>query len=80
MNVSTILKKTLTLVTPNMHSYRRNSLLKSVESLVLGNPATVTSVGRGLNSNAKEKHRIKRADRLLSNHHLQHEKMPYISH
>jgi len=33
----------------------------------------VTSIGRGINSQAKEKHRIKQADRLLSNRHLQQE-------
>ena len=41
-----------------------------VKSLLNGNAATVTSIGRGINTKAFEKHRIKRADRLLSNPHL----------
>ena len=31
---------------------------------------SVTGIGCSFNSDAKEKHCIKRADRLLSNHHL----------
>lgn len=73
MNALPILKKTLALVTPNMHARRRTSLSASLASLLMGASATVTNLGRGINSQAKEKHRIKRADRLLSNTHLQHE-------
>lgn len=73
MNALPILKKTIGLVTPKMHARRRASLASSLESLLMGASATVTSVGRGINSKAKEKHRIKQADRLLSNTHLQRE-------
>ena len=73
MNVRSILKKTVTLVTPKMHARRRTSLISSVDSLLNGASATVTNLGRGINSKAKEKHRIKRADRLLSNTNLQSE-------
>jgi hypothetical protein len=38
-----------------------------------GSVASVTSIGRGIQGKAFEKHRIKRADRLLSNTHLQQE-------
>lgn len=67
MKAKSILNKTLTLVTPNMHGHRRNALVVAVQSLISGSAATVTSLGRGLASNSKEKHKIKRADRLLSN-------------
>ena len=60
----------ITLITPKMHARRRTSLISSVDSL-LNASATVTNLGRGINSKAKEKHRIKRADRLLSNTNLQ---------
>lgn len=70
MNVRSILKKTLSLVTPSMHKHRRNSLIAAIESLVTGSSATVTSIGRGVKSNTQEKHKIKRADRLLSNRNL----------
>lgn len=66
MNESQILN----LVTPNMHVARRKSLLACVTSMLQGANATVTSIGRGISSSAKEKHNIKRADRLLSNTHL----------
>ena len=75
MNVARILNKSLCLVTPQMHDSRRSALSACVASLLGGSSATVTRIGRGLSSNAKEKHKIKRADRLLSNHRLQGEVM-----
>jgi len=75
MKVTTILKKTLTFVTPNMHTYRRNSLIAAVASLTSGAAATVTTIGRGISCNAKEKHKIKRVDRLLSNANLARESL-----
>ena len=75
MKVTTILKKTLTFVTPNMHTYRRNSLIAAVSSLTSGAEATVSTIGRGIDCNAKEKHKIKRADRLLSNANLARESL-----
>lgn len=73
MNVNTILNNTLSLVTPNMHATRRKSLIACVSSLLGGAVATVTSIGRGIGSDALEKHNIKRADRLLSNRCLTRE-------
>lgn len=73
MNVEQILNKTMTLVTPKMHATRRKSLTACVSSMLHGAYASVTSIGRGISSSAKEKHNIKRADRLLSNANLQNE-------
>lgn len=73
MNATTILNKTLPLVSPNMHKTRRNTLSACVLSLAQGNLCTVTSIGRGIQSKAYEKHRIKRSDRLLSNPNLRYE-------
>ena len=56
-----------------MHKTRRSALIACVQSLPQGSAATVTSIGRGIRSNAFEKHCIKRADRLLSNVNLQRE-------
>ena len=56
-----------------MHRRRKQSLAVSVGSIIEGSAANVTSIGRGIKSSAKEKHNIKRADRLLSNVHLQSE-------
>lgn len=73
MNATTILNKILSLVSPNMHKTRRNALSACVLSLAQGNLCTVTSIGRGIQSKAYEKHRIKRSDRLLSNPNLRYE-------
>jgi hypothetical protein len=73
MNVSRILNKSISIVTPSMHGRRRKSLIAGIGSLLAGSAATVTSLGRGTHSHAKERHKIKRADRLLSNSILQQE-------
>ena len=70
MNVNTILNNTLSIVTPYMHKTRREALSACIHSLLTGNAASVTSMGRGIDSSAHEKHSIKRADRLCSNSHL----------
>lgn len=71
MKVDAILQQFLYELTPTMHVTRRQALQACVSSLLHGNAATVTGIGRGINSQAKEKHCIKRADRLCSNPHLQ---------
>lgn len=73
MNAHTILTKILSSVSVNMHKARQKSLIACVRSLVDGSSASVTSIGRGIRSNTFEKHRIKRADRLLSNPNLKQE-------
>lgn len=73
MNVRTILTNIVSFVTPKMHITRQKAVIDCVHSLTNGSAATVTSIGRGIHSDAFEKHNIKRADRLLSNTHLQHE-------
>jgi hypothetical protein len=56
-----------------MHKTRCNALIACVGSVLEGSGSPVTSIGRGIRSQVFDKHRIKRADRLLSNSHLQHE-------
>ncbi len=73
MKVDAILQQFLHELTPTMHVTRRQALYVCVSSLLHGNAATVTGIGRGINSKAKEKHNIKRADRLCSNPHFQQE-------
>ncbi|MGZ9899138.1 IS4 family transposase [Shewanella gaetbuli] len=73
MNALSIVNKVISLVSYKMHKTRQNSVFACVTSLLNGNVATVTSIGRGINTRAYEKHRIKRADRLLSNPHLRGE-------
>jgi hypothetical protein len=67
VNVNRIVNKTIQLVTPKMHKARRSALVCCINSLLQGNAATVTSIGRGIESNTTDKHSIKRADRMCSN-------------
>lgn len=80
MNATTILNKILPLVSPNMHKTRRNAVAACVQSLAQGNLSTVTNIGRGIQSEAFEKHRIKRSDRVLSNPHFQQESLSLYAH
>lgn len=57
-------------VCPSMHAKRRDSLIANTMAALTGEGMTVTHLGRAICSDAKEKHCIKRADRLLSNQHL----------
>ncbi len=74
MNVSRILTSFIQNVTPMSHKTRRESLRAAVQSCMEKQTLTVTGIGRGIAGNAKEKHRIKRADRLLSNPWMQIER------
>lgn len=56
------------------HKTRRESLRATVQSCMEKQELTVTGIGRGIAGTTKEKHRIKRADRLLSNRWLQIER------
>ncbi len=60
---------------------RRAALFANVMAALHGEVLTVTHLGRSIRSDAKEKHCIKRADRLLSNRRLQRERQDiYASH
>ena len=64
-----------------MHKMRRTALSVNVMAALHGEVLTVTHLGRSIRSDAKEKHCIKRADRLLSNRRLQRERQDiYASH
>lgn len=56
-----------------MHTLRRASLNACVLAAINERRLSVTGLGRAIESDAKEKHCIKRADRLLSNTYLHHE-------
>jgi len=59
---------------PSIHATRLDSVIATVQSIVYGARATVTSLGRGLSGKAYDKHKIKRVDRLLSNSILYQER------
>ena len=70
MNAKQVLSKCLSLVTPLMHKTRRQSLFSAIESSMNGGSLSITGLGRDIDSNALEKHKIKRVDRLCSNTNL----------
>lgn len=74
MQAGTILHRLIVQVSGSMHSVRRTALEAAVWAAVRSQTLTVTGLGRALSSPAREKHCIKRADRLLSNAHLQGER------
>ena len=72
MNVPTMLADFLDLVTPKfLKKHLQKSLSASLESLLTNGQCSVTAIGRGIESDAQEKHCIKRADRLLSHSTMQ---------
>ncbi|MEN8171110.1 MAG: IS4 family transposase [Pseudomonadota bacterium] len=55
---------------PWIHKTRLTALEECLLAAIDGRRLSVTGIGRSISSGAKEKHCIKRADRLLSNPHL----------
>jgi len=70
MHASKVCHKIMNDAFPWMHELRLNSVKASVIAAIHDKRSTVTGIGRAIESEAKEKHCIKRADRLLSNIHL----------
>ena len=75
MHVTKMLQNWLTEVLPKIHSKRREALSAVVSAAIDGGRLTVTGLGRSIRSEAKEKHNIKRADRVLSNESLHSERI-----
>jgi len=75
MQARHVLHKLLQKVCSEMHKMRRTALFVNVMAALRGEVLTVTHLGRAIRSEAKEKHCIKRADRLLSNRRLQGERV-----
>lgn len=74
MNVQAMLADFLEIVTPkSFNKHLLNSLTASLQSLLTNGQCSVTAIGRGIDSDAQEKHCIKRADRLLSHITMQQE-------
>lgn len=71
MQAQAVLHKRIEETCGPMHAARRTALEATVGAAVRGQQLTVTALGRAMESETFEKHNIKRADRLLSNNHLQ---------
>jgi len=74
MHARTVSQKILKSALPWMHKTRLHALQACLLGAMDGRRLSVTDMGRAIDSQAKEKHCIKRADRLLSNPHLQSER------
>ena len=79
MQARQVLHRVLQKVCAEMHKLRRTALFVNVMAALHGEVLTVTHLGRSIQSDAKEKHCIKRADRLLSNRRLQGERLGIYS-
>ena len=70
-----LLKKTL----PEIHLKRLTALTNAVEALLFGKRLTLTALGRYSHCQAKERHCIRKMDRLLGNVRLQEEEKKFYS-
>lgn len=52
---------------PEIHSKRLTAVMNAVQSLIKGKTLTLTQLGRNMNGFAKERHNIRKMDRLLAN-------------
>src|SRR3990167_3583796 len=64
-----LFSKTLSFI----HAKRLTALLDAVLALMIGKELSLTFLGRNLQSRTKERHCIRKIDRLLSNKHLHKE-------
>lgn len=75
MHTLKVLHNLLLQSAPSIHATRRKAFVSAVQALTHGAKATVTSLGRGLLGKTFDKHKIKKIDRLLSNDHLDRERV-----
>lgn len=74
MQAREVLHKLMVVTCGEMHVMRRQAVETMVWAGLTSQRMTVTGLGRAIGGGAREKHNIKRADRLLSNAHLQLER------
>ena len=74
MHAIKVLHNLLAVAVPSIHKTRLQSFIASIESVASGAALNVTAIGRGLSGTTYDKHKIKRADRLLSSPHLYRER------
>lgn len=79
MHATTILHRCLAALLIGVHRRRLETLFAAVAACVSGPRLTLTDIGRRFESTTRLRHSIKRADRLLGNIKLQHEKTTYYA-
>lgn len=70
MHIQKLLHEMLTKALPEIHKKRINALLNAVSSLMMGKKLSLTHLGRSMLGKAKERHCIRKMDRLLGNEKL----------
>jgi len=75
MHTAKVLHTLLSQSASSIHTTRLNTFITAVQALTQGANATITSLGRHLSSEAYDKHKIKRMDRLIANNHLCNESL-----
>ena len=70
MLTDNLLREYLESVCPDVHSSRLSALLDVASALKTSRNLSLTSMGRRIKSQTSLKHRVKKVDRLESNHHL----------
>lgn len=82
MKALDIVQNDIAFAYPEIHKVRLNTLFTFVGSAMKDQRVSVTYLGRGLKSASKtdKKHDIKRADRLIGNPHLHHERFCFYEH
>ncbi len=73
MHALTILHRCVAPLLAGIHRRRLPVLLEAVAATVSGPRPTLTEIGRRFGGGSELRHRIKRAERLLGNRHLQHD-------
>lgn len=74
MHATQILNNQLSRASQAIHAARWAVLMKMVETLMIGKILSVTGLGRSMPGDSYEKHQIKKADRLIGNPYLNHER------
>lgn len=70
MHIVEILRNNLASGCQSIHKKRMDVLCDAVKSLLIGKKLSLVALGRELKAGAKQKHQIKRIDRLLKNNKL----------
>ena len=74
MHATQVLNNQLYRMCQEIHQKRWNVLMITVGALMIGKTLSVTGLGRSIPGDSYEKHQIKKADRLIGNPYLNHER------
>lgn len=76
MHATQVLNNHIYKMCQDIHKVRWKALMSTVTALIQGKKLSVTGLGRSMPGESYEKHQIKKADRLIGNPYLNHERQP----